>query len=151
MHNATLERIRSQIHGQSMDKPSIQPVIEISPPVSLEILRIRLQEIFVEPPKVEVPIAPLDKHFNNIYDFVAWYVENQVRFTEGQRNALNTLVQTRVGIDQGCNCKKNTREAIANEYFQTFWRNNKETDMMPTLLKALNVQKVSFGKFLTYP
>lgn len=90
-------------------------------------------------------------HFSCLEEFVIWYEKNKSFFSENQQKPLNTLVESRNMTLGGCNCNRQQRKNIANQYFVNFWTNNKETDLLPTLAKALNTKKVVFGDFLTYP
>lgn len=151
MSNPVIDRIQNQI-TQKAPQPLLIAAeqITISPPVAESVLYELFLKEFLEE-SLPVQVTPQEAGFGNIFDFVAWYVEHQDQFSPEQRVALNTLVQTRDMVFQGCNCKQPQREYAAREYFKTFWTNNANTDMMPTLLKALGVQRVTFEKFLAYP
>jgi hypothetical protein len=86
-----------------------------------------------------------------LYEFAEWYEQHQEEFSQPQRVALDTIVQTRNMIGVGCKCTRNTRERIAREYFRDFWINNSKTDMMGVLLKATKAKKVTFTNVLSYP
>lgn len=90
-------------------------------------------------------------HFSCIEEFVSWYEINKSFFSEAQQKPLNTLIEARDMTIGGCNCNRQHRKNMANQYFVNFWTNNKETDLLLTLIKALNTKKVIFGDFLTYP
>lgn len=90
-------------------------------------------------------------HFSCLDEFVSWYEKNKSSFEEKQQKPLDTLVQARDMTLGGCNCNKQHRKNMANNYFVDFWTKNKNTDLLPTLAKTLKTKKVLFGDFLSYP
>ena len=112
-----------------------------------------MQELGVVPaaPAVEVCPTPENIHFDNIYDFVAWYSANQEQFHPKQREALDTLLATRDGIDKGCACRRASREHMASAYFATFWTQNSRTDLPETIAKITGAKRVTIGTFCEYP
>lgn len=155
MPNATLDRIRGQIAQINVQNfPLVSqlknPTIILSPPVSLDEFRKQLEEILKEQ-AIIVPAATGEYIFNSIYDFVAWYVDHKESFTPAQRVPLDTIVMHRQGIEQGCECRRLTREALAGDYFKDFWTKNRGTDLVPALLKALNVERVKISWWFNFP
>ena len=153
--------VLNRIIGQKRDvppnvpAPTQEPIPERQdPPLSVEELKKFLLDTMPETPPPS-PIVSLavqeDIRFPNIYTFVDWYVPNKEKFSPEQQTALDTLVGMRGLIEQGCACKRAGREYAANDYYQTFWLNNLKTDMMPTLLAALNVKKVFLSEAIEYP
>jgi hypothetical protein len=151
MSNFVIQRIQRQINVNTPAPVVVaESVYELSPPVPAdELYLLFVKEFTQEIPKVME--ANKEIGFGNIYDFVAWYVENKKHFSAAQQVPLDTLIQTRDMVFQGCNCKQQQRDYAANEYFKTFWSNNVSTDIMPTLLKATNASVVKIGNFLVYP
>jgi len=90
-------------------------------------------------------------HFATLYEFVHWYENNKTLFSEEQQKPLNTLIDARNMTTSGCNCDKNKRRMIAEEYFKNFWLKNKTTDLLPTLQKNLNTNKILIGNFICFP
>lgn len=151
MSNLTIDRILAQIGTatpQTIAEP-LPPVKKIVP-LTLEELRAILEKHFhlqaVEPQ----PSAPLEIYFESIYDFAAWYSANKNSFSEQQRAALNTVEEVRAMIEAGCACKRSSREAKAHEYFEKFWVNNKETDLLQTIAYATGAVKVAVNHYCTY-
>lgn len=87
---------------------------------------------------------------NNIYDFSIWYDSNKNIFSDAQKFALDTLMVFREQIDQGCTCKRNSRETRAHQYFEEFWTRNKDSDILPTIANSLNLNIVTVGNFCKY-
>jgi hypothetical protein len=150
MLNIVLDRIEKQIQRAS-PAPSHSLFVQEEvrhPPIPLDELR----EMFMnELAETETVSATKTIHFHSFYDFVEWYVPRMMQFSEPQRTALHTIVETRNMVEKGCNCTKRNRENIADEYFKNFWMNNLDNDMIPTVLKVAEANIVKFGNFLTYP
>jgi hypothetical protein len=153
MHNVALDRIRSQVQGIPPMQTAAITVIEIpeNPPISRDELRVLLLDLFKEEaPIVIIPASPLT-HFVHLWSFVEWYEPNKEKFNEQQRQALDTLLQTRDMVNTGCPCKRAHRESAANEYFKSFWLNNQDNDLIPSVLKHTGSDKIQFANFLVYP
>jgi hypothetical protein len=90
-------------------------------------------------------------HFENIYDFAQWYGSVQGEFSPMQRTALDTVLQVRTLIEQGCACKRASREAHAHQYFNTFWLNNKKTDLLATIARITGARRVTIGTLCAFP
>lgn len=155
MHNFALDRIKGQMF--SLEKPKFTTAVKvnnikelISEPISIK----RLREIFMEELK-EGTISQIKEEvfykFSNIFEFVDWYTVHQQEFSEEQKLALNTLVQTRDYIFTGCNCKRNEREGAANNYYRDFWANNSKTDLVASILKVTGATKVLFEGIFSFP
>ena len=154
MNNIVLNRFfeqRRDIPPNAL-APKAEPiVIPPDPAVSASELREFLNQTVV-PNTVVVPETQNDEaRFPNIYNFVDWYSQNQSKFSAEQQTALNTLIQMRQLIENGCACKRAGREYAADDYYKTFWLNNVKTDMMSALLAALNVKKVFLSDCVVYP
>lgn len=91
-----------------------------------------------------------DVHFDSIYDFVPWYTAHKQSFSPEQQTALDTLEQARGMIDAGCVCKRSSREIRAHQYFEQFWSNNKETDMLRTISNVTQANKVTINAYCSY-
>jgi hypothetical protein len=90
-------------------------------------------------------------HFTNLHEFVGWYENNKDKFSEKQNGPLNSLIEARDMTLGGCNCDREKRKIIAEDYFRKFWINNQKTDLLSTLQKILNSKKIIFGDFLVFP
>lgn len=90
-------------------------------------------------------------HFANLFEFAAWYGENKGSFNPKQQEALDTILEAKAMTIGGCNCDVDKRAMIAEDYFKNFWIRNKNTDLLPSLLRALNSKKVIFGDYLSFP
>lgn len=127
--------------------------VTLSPPVSLDELRDILMNELGAPilPAEPVCAAPESIHFENIYDFSSWYGNNQTGFSDMQKVALDTILQTRQLIEMGCACKRSSRENMAHQYFNTFWTQNRKTDLLATIAKVTNAKRVTIGSICAYP
>jgi len=129
-----------------------------SPTVDPEILRQKIKEKLFPKPKI-IMSENLDNakqilelvHFSSLFEFVSWYESNQKEFSENQQKALNSLIDAKNMTLGGCNCDREKRKFIAEDYFRKFWSQNKTTDLPSTLQKILNTKKLLFGDFLVYP
>lgn len=90
-------------------------------------------------------------HFASLNEFVSWYEINKNSFSEEQQKPLNTLIDSRNMTLGGCNCNRQHRVNVANNYFRDFWIRNQNTDLLPTLQKILQTKKIIFGDFLSFP
>ena len=133
-----------------------------SPIVTPEVLRDKLEEKLnpkplivetapAEPTSVPNPIKLELVQFATLYEFVHWYENNKSLFSEAQQKPLDTLIEARNITTSGCNCDKNKRKLVAEEYFKNFWVKNKTTDLLPTLQKNLNTKKILIGNFISFP
>jgi hypothetical protein len=130
-----------------------------SPAVSPEILREKLTEkLNPQPIVVEVAQTPIPNpirlelvHFATLYEFAHWYENNKSLFSEAQHKPLDTLIEARNITTTGCNCDKNKRRMVAEDYFKNFWLKNVHTDLLPTLQKILNTKKLLIGNFISFP
>ena len=130
--------------------------VSLSPPISLEEFRSMLMSAMEVSMDDQQPIPPEQQPieqivFQNIFDFVAWYEVNRSCFNEQQQAALNTLYDTRMGINNGCACRRDQRERIAHEYFGKFWQNNKETDLLAAVAKVAQVKRVIMAALCEWP
>lgn len=157
MHNnIVLDRLRPRLESKipSPVQIAFQAIQQatLEPPISLDELRaILYSELLIEPIKPEPAQTPKSLHFENIFDFCGWYEENQMKFSPQQREALDTLLLTRRGIDVGCACRRNARVHMAGNYFTTFWVNNKETDLLSTIARITGASQVSISSICVYP
>ena len=168
MNNLVADRIRNSQNQNVIQSatPMIsqeiapEPVKEVSPAINPDVLRAKLEEklnpqpqIITEERATESLIPPqiMLVHFANLFEFAQWYENNQQSFLEPQRKALDTLLEARKITMSGCNCDREKRKIIAQDYFRKFWVNNKSTDLLPTLQKVLATKKIIFGDFLSYP
>jgi len=166
MSNAILQRIineKKQIKYK--EKLVIQDFEEsftqeedLSEPIEPEKLREKLLKKLNPTPKIimneseqtnELKIELV--HFTNLHEFVGWYENNKNKFSEKQNGPLNSLIEARDMTLGGCNCDREKRKIIAEDYFRKFWVNNQKTDLLPTLQKILNSKKIIFGDFLVFP
>ena len=128
--------------------------VTLSTPISLDELRDILMHELSSPVNPEQPApctVPEAIHFENIYDFSSWYSSNQHGFSSLQQVALDTILQTRQLIEVGCACKRASRENMAHQYFNTFWTQNRKTDLLATIAKVTKAKKVSIGAICAYP
>ena len=79
------------------------------------------------------------------------YFINKNEFSENQQKPIDSLIDARNITLGGCNCDREKRKFIAEDYFRKFWIQNKSTDLLPTLQKILNSKKIIFGDFLSFP
>lgn len=150
MGNIVTDRIKEQL------KPAPEPVVNLilntepapSKPIEPNNLADLLESQVIEPEPEQVNEII---QFLNIYDFVTWYLQHKDAFSEPQVQALETLVQSRDMIHQGCACKTHSREQAAQDYFRGFWMGNLNNDMIPTVLKIAGSKRAVFGNFLSYP
>lgn len=134
--------------------PIVQPIIE-SPVIPPSVLKEKLLEKLNPKPKIiqnpnlksEIEVV----HFATLFEFAHWYSENKTKFSEPQQKPLDTLIEAKNLTIGGCNCDREKRKFIAEDYFRKFWSNNKATDLPATLLKVLNTKKVLFGDFFSFP
>ena len=150
MNDIVLNRILSQTRQKSepvvFNKPAIETVNNISF-ISLEELRdILKKELIIE----IVNNTNKEIHFQSIYDFVEWYEKNKNHFSPQQAVALDTLSVARRAIESGCNCKRNQRDIRAAQYFEQFWLNNQGSDLLSTIAKINNANKVSINTYCSY-
>ena len=154
MNNIVVERIRVQFEKvATSDTQQISTeTVSLSPPISPEKLKELLFNLIKEPPQPQVIQIENDEvKFENIYEFVAWYLTNKDKFSEQQQKALETLVSARRSIEEGCGCRRAGRQSGAFAYFRIFWENNLNNDLLPTLLKVTNAKKINIGNFVLYP
>jgi len=124
----------------------VKPVIN-SNPISQDSLknilieRINKQE---QQNKIQVISSQNERVFVDLNDFVGFYELNREKFSDKQKQALETLVVANKMISVGCNCSRNSRYNRAQEYFKTFWENNKITDMPKKVAEILGVKKIQF-------
>ena len=149
------ERIKAQITQNVISSLQVQhqAIVDVltSAPISLEDLRkLLMDEMGVVHEEALVKLVDT-LNFDNIYDFSDWYVIHQMEFSELQRLALDTVLQTRRTIDAGCACKRTRREALAHEYFSAFWTNNIKTDLLSAIAKIAEASKVIIAGCYTYP
>ena len=167
MSNLVLTRIERQRRRSSKEQvvvrePEPEKEVKKCSPISLsELKNILMEEIEGSLIKTE-PITPdvsgekTDRVFGGIEDFVAWLLPVKEKFTPQQLVPLATLIQARDMIFVGCACKQQYRTTQANEYFSTFWTNNRNTDLIPTIMNIGNYKSVTFytpraGNFLVFP
>jgi hypothetical protein len=155
MHNQiVLDRIQNQRQRLSQPVKKTARVIDnipLSPIVPLDELKTILMNELGEKVQPEKCEEILSVHFENIYDFCSWYAEHQNDFSEMQRAALDTVLQTRSLIESGCACRRASREAMAHDYFAQFWTNNSKTDLLMTIAKITGAAKVSINSYCSYP
>ena len=166
MNNVISQRFRNETHTPNITPvPSVpdhtEPKVPVdnSPVVTPEVLREQLtlkmnpQPIIVEaaPQSVPNPIRLELVHFASLYEFVHWYENNKTLFSENQQKPLDTLIEARNITTAGCNCDKNKRRLVAEDYFKNFWLKNQQTDLLPTLQKILNTKKLLIGNYISFP
>lgn len=165
MSNFVVDRILSQKNqiikpqekiAHSDEEEVLEELVDNSPIVSPEELRIKLEEKLNPKPKIIMNQDTTDfkielVHFSSLLEFVAWYEGNKGAFSEKQIAPLDTLIEARNITIGGCNCDREKRRFIAEDYFRKFWSQNKTTDLLPTLQKALKTKKIIFGDFLAFP
>ena len=136
------------------DEQQPPPVQNLSPIVPIDVLRAKLLEKLSPKPRIinedGLPSIAL-VHFANIIEFVHWYENNKSAFSEHQQKPLASLIEARNMLLGACNCDRDKRRFIADDYFKKFWTQNKLTDLLPTLQKYLKTKKIIFGDFLVYP
>jgi hypothetical protein len=150
MSSFIINRIKSQIPPDAKPVVNImsEPAPVLSKPISSEILGELLATQVIEPQPTQVNEVI---QFTNIYDFITWYSERKDKFSAPQNQALETLVQARDMIGQGCACKTHARENAAFDYFRGFWMGNLNNDMLTTVLNVAGAKKIILGNFLSYP
>lgn len=146
MSDITINRIVSQIKNTvKMEQDNKKAPINDIVFVSLDDLRnILKKELVIEHVSEEKKV---NIHFQSIYDFVEWYEKNKEEFSIQQKTALDTLSVARRAIEAGCVCKRAQREIRAFQYFEQFWLNNKNSDLLPTILKITKVNKISINNY----
>ncbi len=145
------------IVSQEREEPSSPPP-STSPVVASEVLRQQLEDKVNPQLKITLSEQTKEKEisievvqFINIIEFAHWYENNVSFFSEAQQRPLNSLIEARKIMLGGCNCDREKRKFIAEDYFRKFWIQNKNTDLLPTLLNCLKTKKVIFGDFLSFP
>jgi hypothetical protein len=84
------------------------------------------------------------KVFVDLNDFVRWYVSSKEKFSEPQKQALNTLQSISEMVTKGCKCKENERRGAAYGYYQKFIISNSETDIIDKIKEVGGFDSVSF-------
>jgi hypothetical protein len=144
-----------EIHENAPEEPIMAS--HDSPIVSADKLRERLMEKINPKPKIIMETQENTNprieliHFTNIDEFVSWYEKSKDKFPEKQQKPLDSLVEARNMTVGGCNCNRQHRKNMAEDYFRNFWVRNEKTDILPTLSNILNAKKIIFGDFLSYP
>jgi hypothetical protein len=140
-----------EVKQEEITKPQVTP---IRPEELKEIL---MEELKPEesPEKTEQGINE-DKIFSGVEDFVDWLIPIKHKFSKNQLIPLTTLIQVKEAINVGCGCRRKNRIEQANQYFQTFWEKNKNTDLPATVLAIGNFKSITFSvpntqNFLIYP
>ena len=157
MSNLAIERIILQTRLAESKAASFNEGLVNAPgatPLTPEELKLVLESILCpnqenvakEDPEQEIQ----EIRFENIYDFTPWYTQNKLKFSAGQRVALDTIEQARAAIEAGCACKRHSREIRAHQYFEQFWLNNKETDILPTISKVAGGKKVFINAYCSH-
>jgi hypothetical protein len=150
---------RKKEQPKEIDEMNQQQEKDSSPPIEPERLKQELLKkinpkpkiiMNEQPAQIEEPVIELI-HFSALIEFVGWYEQNKDKFSEGQNRALKTLIEARDMTVGGCNCDREKRKYIAEDYFKKFWMTNQSTDLLPTLLKIVKSKKIIFGDFLSYP
>lgn len=156
--NAKQQSVVGQLNTEVPNDEAHQPTQPLSQPIDPEVLRTKLSEKLNPQPVIvveEVPLGEMPKieliHFSCIFEFVHWYENNKALFSEKQQAPLDSLIEARNITLGGCNCDRDKRTMIAEDYFRKFWTQNKNTDLLPTLQNLLKTKKVLFGDFLIYP
>ena len=156
MSNLALDRIKSQLNSRSDTSPvqiafdAIQSAVVNSPILLDELRKILMTELGYSNIQKTCDSVPVI-HFESIYDFVPWYSANKDNFSIQQRTALDTLEKTRGMIDAGCACKRSSREVMAHQYFEQFWVNNRNTDLLSTIAKITGASRVTVNSYCAYP
>jgi len=167
MNNVISQRFRNDGGQPNITPIPVPPAIEESKPqadnspvILPEILRQKLVEklnpkpLMIESqPTISIPnpIRLELVQFASLYEFVHWYENNRTLFSEVQHKPLDTLIEARNITTAGCNCDKNKRRIIAENYFKDFWIKNAKSDLLPTLQKNLNTKKLLIGNFISFP
>ena len=160
MNNVVFQRILGRPQKPAASPPQVPQTPPESPVVAPEVLREKIVEklnpkpiiILNESPQPVGNAVKLELvHFSSIFEWVHWYENNKTLFNEQQIKPLDTLIEARNITLGGCNCDREKRKFIANDYFKRFWINNRQTDILPTLQKVLNTKKIIFGDFLSFP
>jgi hypothetical protein len=88
--------------------------------------------------------------FNEIGDFVRWYIPLRDKFEQNAKEALNTLVAAQEAVGNGCACMRNRRWKTAMNYYRTFWHHNKTSpkEGIPSLVEV--VKKISGASKITF-
>lgn len=85
--------------------------------------------------------------FEDLDGFCSWYLQVKERFSTSQNEALNSLVVARDAIYQGCNCRRDKRKELANEYYKTFFLQNQYTDLILKIKETIPASQIVFKKF----
>ncbi len=156
MSNLAIERIMSQTATvvptpadealKAMQNTATFSAIEL-----VELRQILRQELCPTPILEPAPVSEnVVLHFDSIYDFTQWYIPNKKAFSVQQRTALDTVEHARGMIDAGCACKRSSREVKAHQYFEQFWLNNRDTDLLPTIANIVGANRVSVNHYCAY-
>lgn len=125
--------------------------VSVSPAIPPEELREMLMQVLGVVSETVTDTRVPSLIFHNIYEFCDWYDQHKDRFSDNQRQALDTLMATRIGIESGCRCRRTQREHFAFGYFHEFWIKNLESDLLPTIAKISNADEVHFAGTCHYP
>lgn len=145
-----LDRIRQQQNQNSVRKDIVFTKY-IQPSISIDELQKELEKLFNIPEPIVTTQPKTLQDFPDLFHFIEWYLGKENLFTERQNNALKTLIEARDTINIGCACKRRERLNSAINYFKIFWTNNIKTDLISTVLKICQTERVKFGDFLQYP
>ena len=154
MHNVVLNRIREQIRSSapSMILPPTKreaKVVVLSSPISPDELRALLMSVIEKVGIIPAPVQQMQSldelHINNVHAFSDWYEPVREKFTPLQQVALDTIVQSRQMVNNGCACKRELRDNAAHAYFQNFWTNNWKTDLVQAIFNVAGAKRIFLG------
>jgi hypothetical protein len=163
MNDFVLNRIKSQLQASKKientsapERTHVEEPEKVAPLDPQEFKTLLMEELGETRTPETPPVPPNgERVFNGIEDFVTWYEPLQEKFSEGQRVALKTLIDSKAAINIGCGCKRGKRKRQAEDYFSTFWNNNLTTDLPVKVLEVGNYSAIIFeidGKpFLRFP
>ena len=155
MNDFVLKRINNQINRFKKEDAVFTNAVRVEEKKTLTIpldenilRRLLMDNIEDDETKLQVsqdvPVELEIFTFEGIEHFCSWYEPLAASFTEAQRIAITTLVDTKNMINNGCGCKRKQRFGQAEGYYTTFWTENRETDLPLAVRSVVGAKKIEF-------
>lgn len=82
--------------------------------------------------------------FRSVFDLKDFILTFNNRFSDLQKDAVNSIVAVCDTISRGCKCKKGNRLKIAEDYYIEFITQNQDSGIIEKFKEALNTKKIKF-------